>query len=195
MRPRTGTRLPGVRRRNNGKPQSLLYLNQEAVSSRMENSKAPATPLRREKRHRRARHTGRAKSRPALTNAPRGNFPPSRAIVRPFRQQCRPTTPLLTSSSLPLKLQRHGSHGSSLGLSNSRARERAGPQKTLSFRRQKFLSAEKHTLFPRMPHKRCTDGQTFFAMFHATRHALSSARPKTTASRFHTDSIRVESVD
>ena len=152
-------------------------------------------PLRREKRHRRARHTGRAKSRPALTNAPRGNFPPSRAIVRPFRQQCRPTTPLLTSSSLPLKLQRHGSHGSSLGLSNSRAREGAGPQKTLSFRLQKFLSAEKHTLFPRMPHKRCTDGQTFFAMFHATRHALSSARPKTTASRFHTDSIRVESVD
>ena len=44
MRPRTGTRLPGVRRLNNGKPQSLLYLNQEAVSPRMENSKAPATP-------------------------------------------------------------------------------------------------------------------------------------------------------
>ena len=60
---------------------------------------------------------------------------------------------------------------------------------------KKFLSAEKHTLFPRMPHKRCTDGQTFFAMFHATRHALSSARPKTTASRSHTDSIRVERVD
>lgn len=31
-------------------------------------------------------------------------------------------------------------HGSSLGLSNSRAREGAGPQKTLSFRLQKFLS-------------------------------------------------------
>ena len=44
MRPRTGTRLPGVRRLNNGKHQSLLYLNQEAVSSRMENSKAPVTP-------------------------------------------------------------------------------------------------------------------------------------------------------
>ena len=44
MRPRTGTRLPGVRRFNNGKHQSLLYLNPEAVSSRMENPKAPTTP-------------------------------------------------------------------------------------------------------------------------------------------------------
>ena len=44
MRPRTGTRLPGVRRFNNGKHQSLLYLNPEAVSPRAENPKAPTTP-------------------------------------------------------------------------------------------------------------------------------------------------------
>ena len=41
MRPRTGTRLPGVRRFNNGKHQSLLYLNPEAVSPRTGKSARP----------------------------------------------------------------------------------------------------------------------------------------------------------
>ena len=41
MRPRTGTHLPGVHRFNNGKPQSLLYLNQEAVSPRTGKSARP----------------------------------------------------------------------------------------------------------------------------------------------------------
>lgn len=44
MRPRTGTRLPGVRRFKNGKHQSLLYLNPEAVSPRTENPNAPTAP-------------------------------------------------------------------------------------------------------------------------------------------------------
>ncbi len=41
MRPRTGTRLPGVRRFDNGKMQRLLYLNPEAVRTRAEKPAAP----------------------------------------------------------------------------------------------------------------------------------------------------------
>lgn len=44
MRPRTGTRLPGVRRFSNGKTQRLLYLNTDAVRPTEKKPDAPTAP-------------------------------------------------------------------------------------------------------------------------------------------------------
>ena len=45
MRPRTGTRLPGVRRFDNGRTQRLLYLNPEAVRPTAKMPAAPTAPI------------------------------------------------------------------------------------------------------------------------------------------------------
>lgn len=95
MRPRTGTRLPGVRRFSNGKTQRLLYLNPEAVrpTAKKPNAQtAPAEP--RETPYKR-------------TDAQTGNLTPEagKRAVGPLRAvcaHCAPLPPLMPPDDAPL---------------------------------------------------------------------------------------------
>ena len=76
MRPRTGTRLPGVRRFSNGKLQRLLYLNADAVRPTEKKPDAPTAPAEpRERPY--ARPGGRTCKEPSeATGHATGRFSP-----------------------------------------------------------------------------------------------------------------------